>query len=276
MTNLTEVSPHSATLARRAVPSVETPFSSLETMSGVSSERGSFVEPVARVTRVAAVGVAVPPITIDQAEADRFLTANYGEKLSRRMLDIMHKVNAHPSIHQRHIAIEEIDSLINEHPDARADRFTRWGVGLAERAGREAMRKAGIGAGDISAIIVNTCTGYICPGISTYLVERMGLARDTQAIDLVGTGCGGGNSKPPSWQRHAQCAGGEGGAEHLGRDLLGDVSDGGECESDCVQCPLRRWGWGVRPLARAARGGTDCVDQSARSGASRRRAIRAS
>jgi predicted naringenin-chalcone synthase len=38
---------------------------------------------------------------------------------------------------------------------------------------------------------VNTCTGYICPGISTYLIERLGLSRSTRVYDMVGSGCGG-------------------------------------------------------------------------------------
>jgi predicted naringenin-chalcone synthase len=40
-------------------------------------------------------------------------------------------------------------------------------------------------------LVVNTCTGYICPGISTYLIERLGLSGQVQAYDLVGSGCGG-------------------------------------------------------------------------------------
>jgi predicted naringenin-chalcone synthase len=43
----------------------------------------------------------------------------------------------------------------------------------------------------VAGVVVNTCTGYICPGISTYLVERLGLARNTRVYDLVGSGCGG-------------------------------------------------------------------------------------
>ncbi len=38
---------------------------------------------------------------------------------------------------------------------------------------------------------MNTCTGYICPGISTYLMERLGLSRSIRVYDLVGSGCGG-------------------------------------------------------------------------------------
>jgi predicted naringenin-chalcone synthase len=46
-------------------------------------------------------------------------------------------------------------------------------------------------ANDVSGLVVNTCTGYLCPGISTYLIEKLGLARGVSVYDLVGSGCGG-------------------------------------------------------------------------------------
>src|SRR5262249_26114712 len=34
-----------------------------------------------------------------------------------------------------------------------------------------------------------TCTGYLCPGLSGYVIERLGIRNDVQAFDLVGQGC---------------------------------------------------------------------------------------
>ena len=42
---------------------------------------------------------------------------------------------------------------------------------------------------DIDAVVVSTCTGYLCPGLTSYVVERLGLRADVQAFDLVGQGC---------------------------------------------------------------------------------------
>jgi len=44
-------------------------------------------------------------------------------------------------------------------------------------------------AQDIDAVVVSTCTGYLCPGLSGYVVEGLGLRPDVQAFDLVGQGC---------------------------------------------------------------------------------------
>ena len=38
-------------------------------------------------------------------------------------------------------------------------------------------------------MVVSTCTGYLCPGLSGHVVERLGLRADVQAYDLVGQGC---------------------------------------------------------------------------------------
>ncbi len=61
----------------------------------------------------------------------------------------------------------------------------------------EARRASGAsGAGDggtcteaIDAVVVSTCTGYLCPGLSGYVVEALDLRADIQAFDLVGQGC---------------------------------------------------------------------------------------
>ena len=39
--------------------------------------------------------------------------------------------------------------------------------------------------------MVNTCTGYLCPGLSSYLMEDLGLPAFTSVLDLMGMGCGG-------------------------------------------------------------------------------------
>ena len=49
----------------------------------------------------------------------------------------------------------------------------------------------------IDGVIVTTCTGYLCPGLSSYVIERLGLRRDVLAFDLVGQGCAG---AIPNWQ----------------------------------------------------------------------------
>ena len=102
----------------------------------------------------------------------------------------MNKVFSHPSIARRHFAFDVPDDLVDEHPDHRIARFTHWAVELSQMAAVDALRRAELTVEDVSGLVVNTCTGYICPGLSTYLIERMGLRKDITAVDLVGNGCG--------------------------------------------------------------------------------------
>ena len=60
---------------------------------------------------------------------------------------------------------------------------------LASSASRDAIDGASLQPQDIDAVVVSTCTGYLCPGLSGYVVERLGLRADVQAYDLVGQGC---------------------------------------------------------------------------------------
>lgn len=140
---------------------------------------------------IASVAVATPPYCIDQSRAEEFLLRHYSNKLSRRSLAIISKIFSHPSVLRRHIAVEDLGDLVNEHPDSRIARFTNWAVNLSSEAVTRALTQSGLTAADVSGLVVNTCTGYICPGISTYIIEKLGLSDQIRAHDLVGSGCGG-------------------------------------------------------------------------------------
>jgi predicted naringenin-chalcone synthase len=60
---------------------------------------------------------------------------------------------------------------------------------LATDAARRALANAGTAAASIDAVVVDTCTGYLCPGLCGHVIERLGLRADVMAFDLVGQGC---------------------------------------------------------------------------------------
>ena len=140
---------------------------------------------------IAAVSTALPPYCADQEEAEAFFGRHYSGRISSRRMRIMDDILAHPGIKRRHFALENPDCLVDEDPDHRIERFQEWAVSLSAEAAIHALTEAVVTPDEISALIVNTCTGYICPGITSYLIERLGLSRDIQSYDLVGSGCGG-------------------------------------------------------------------------------------
>jgi predicted naringenin-chalcone synthase len=80
---------------------------------------------------------------------------------------------------------------MGESADEKIARFTEKSIELSSQAVIKALAQAKVSAQEVTALVVNTCTGYICPGISTYLLERLGLPRNIKVFDLVGSGCGG-------------------------------------------------------------------------------------
>jgi len=140
---------------------------------------------------IAAVAAVTAPYVMGQSQAKGFIFKHYSNRLNARSLRIMGKVFDHPSIRYRNFAFEDPESIFDEDPDSRISRFTHWAVELSAASVSKALAQAGLKPGDVSALVVNTCTGYICPGISSYLIERLGLSRRVEAYDLVGSGCGG-------------------------------------------------------------------------------------
>ena len=141
--------------------------------------------------RIKSVATSNPPLRISQEDAAAFFLTHYAERLTPRSMNILQRILRHPGVKYRHFAFDDPGILIDENPDARADRFTQWSIRLATEAGRKAMERAAAGPDDIGALVVNTCTGFLCPGIGTYVLESLGLPRNIPVFDLVGAGCGG-------------------------------------------------------------------------------------
>ena len=140
---------------------------------------------------IASVATAVPSFAMNQAHAGEYLLEHYAGNLSTRSLALTRKLFSHPSISKRHFAIQDPDTLFTEDPDSRIDRFTKCSIDLSARSILDALENVGLSTEAVSALVVNTCTGYICPGIGTYLIEALKLKRTVRVYDLVGSGCGG-------------------------------------------------------------------------------------
>ena len=89
----------------------------------------------------------------------------------------------------RRLAVASLAEVFRIEPDTLHRRFLETAPELAARAGAAALDNAEVAAGEIDAVIVSTCTGYLCPGLTGYVIERLGLRPNTAAFDLVGQGC---------------------------------------------------------------------------------------
>jgi predicted naringenin-chalcone synthase len=138
------------------------------------------------------LGTATPGTRYTQPECWAALTSSaYLSRLSTRSRAILKKVLLGKNgICSRFLAFGNLSEAFDINPDTLDARFVKHAPEVASRAAVNAMAEAGVTAGDIDAVIVSTCTGYLCPGLTSYVSERLGLRPDTMALDLVGQGCG--------------------------------------------------------------------------------------
>lgn len=140
-----------------------------------------------------ALHTAVPPHRYTQPECLAALreTPAYAA-LRPRSRVLMEKVlgNGVSGIATRSFCLPEIAPVVGRSAQELNESFEREAPRLAIAALKPALEKAGLAAGDLDALFVCTCTGYLCPGITSHVAEQLEL-RDTAYLqDLVGLGCG--------------------------------------------------------------------------------------
>ncbi|HEY6484033.1 MAG TPA: 3-oxoacyl-[acyl-carrier-protein] synthase III C-terminal domain-containing protein [Steroidobacteraceae bacterium] len=146
-----------------------------------------------------AIGTAVPHQRYTKSECwAAFADSAWFERLDGRSRAIAKLVLTRDNgIEARRLAIDSIEEAFAIDADTLHRRFALHAPSLAAASGRTALARAAIEARAIDAVVVTTCTGYLCPGLTSYVIERLGLRRDVLAFDLVGQGCGG---ALPNWQ----------------------------------------------------------------------------
>lgn len=159
------------------------------------------------------VGTATPPARYTKAEClEAFQKSEWFARLDARAHLVARTVLQRDNgIETRCLAVDSLDEVFQIDPNTLAKRFLKHAPTLATAAGLRALESSGLHACDIDAVVVSTCTGYLCPGLSGYVVERLGLRADVQAFDLVGQGCAA--ALPNLQLSHALLAGG--GCEHV-------------------------------------------------------------
>lgn len=93
-------------------------------------------------------------------------------------------------IEKRHFAVPNVQDVFKRTPEELNREFEREAPLLAADTLVDACEQAGIKPDELDAIVLCTCTGYLCPGVSSYVAERLNMRRDTYLQDIVGLGCG--------------------------------------------------------------------------------------
>jgi alkylresorcinol/alkylpyrone synthase len=138
------------------------------------------------------LATAVPAAAYTQAQCldlvDRSAAKDRIHRRSRLILrSILHGDHG---IERRHFAVPEIARIFDLTPDELNAAYRTEAPRLAGAALAKALGQAGLRASELDALVICTCTGYLCPGLTSYVAEALGLRRDAFLQDLVGLGCG--------------------------------------------------------------------------------------
>lgn len=138
--------------------------------------------------RLRSIAVAEPPFKFDQKEALSFILKNFEMRAGTRAL--YEKVFANESIEQRRFAVRNGEDFLEQDPDLINRQYESRAVKLSSESLALALGKAEIGVSELKFLSSSTCTGYLCPGLSTRLIESCSLRSDLRTVDIVGMGCG--------------------------------------------------------------------------------------
>ena len=141
---------------------------------------------------VTGVGTAVPARQYTQRECwEEFRRSpRYWELGAPGRLLLDRVLLGEHGVSTRHLAVDPLGDALEIDPDVLYRRFLTHAPQLATRAARAALAQAGLEARELDALLISTCTGYLCPGLTSHVGERLGLRADVLALDLVGQGCG--------------------------------------------------------------------------------------
>ena len=139
-----------------------------------------------------AIATAVPQHSFTQAEC--LSLAQHPEvkdRLNRRSQLIVQAVlRGDSGIEKRHFAINDVPGVFSYTADQLNEAFRREGPQLAAQALTRALQQCQVAPEDLDALLICTCTGYLCPGLTSYVAERLGLRTNAILHDIAGLGCG--------------------------------------------------------------------------------------
>lgn len=139
-------------------------------------------------TVIKSIATANPPRKVTQEHVYQFLSSRF--KLKGEEKRLYKKILLDGPIKTRHFGLDSDEQILLQDQDRLIERFLKYGRLTGAQAARKALTQAKLTPRDVGCIIVNTCTGYLCPGLSSYLAEDLCLDRSVKVIDIAGMGCG--------------------------------------------------------------------------------------
>lgn len=139
-----------------------------------------------------ALATAVPETAFTQTQCWEIVkNSPVRARLEKRSMLILRTIlRGDHGIATRHFAVPEIAGIFDRSADQLNHAFRTEGPKLAARALTAALNRAGVKPAELDALLICTCTGYLCPGLTSYVAELLDLRPNAFLQDLVGLGCG--------------------------------------------------------------------------------------
>ncbi|WP_221938348.1 type III polyketide synthase [Mycobacterium sp. KBS0706] len=113
---------------------------------------------------------------------------------------------------KRHIVLPVAEALRHPGLAARNATYEREAKSRIPQVVAEALGNAGVGPDDIDALIVVSCTGFVMPSLTAWMVNTLGFPRHVAQIPIAQLGCAAGGSSIN--RAHDYCL------SHPGRNVL--------------------------------------------------------
>ncbi|YCM44912.1 stilbene synthase [Verrucomicrobiaceae bacterium 227] len=138
------------------------------------------------------IASAFPEFAYSQAECFDFSKNTVAfQGLSPRGMGIVGRVLLGDSgIAKRHFSTGNPSAMFDAGAQELNEYFEREAPRLSVEALSKALQNAGVEASELDALLICTCTGYLCPGVTSHVAEQLGLRGDVFLQDIVGLGCG--------------------------------------------------------------------------------------
>lgn len=138
------------------------------------------------------IAPAWPEHTVTQAEALSTLSScSAWQSLRPGSRGLVERIlTGESGIAQRHAWTRDAAQLLSATPEDLSALFERAAPALAAKALSSALQSGGVRAEELDALFICTCTGYLCPGITSHVAESLGMKSGAILHDIVGLGCG--------------------------------------------------------------------------------------
>lgn len=138
------------------------------------------------------IASATPEHVLSQQECFVIIQqSSWYDRCSPSARQLLEKVMCGNSgIHQRHYASGNLHDLFMHDAQQLNENYEMHAPKLAAEALAKALLQGHMVASELDALFVCTCTGYLCPGVTSHVAEMLHMKHDAYLCDVVGLGCG--------------------------------------------------------------------------------------